>query len=204
MGPGRTWLGPLSLWPWPLSVRGRGSGQSPQDAAGWDPPPTLLPLNPAGEEWSGLLSQDRTWGRRSCSWKRDPSCRGSLPPWGPIHPGTPAQPRPSDLRGEGSPVGRAAPAHCPRRQAGRPICGLCPGPARPSVAGGLSGSVSNTRRGLHPGGLRGHGRPWCGREHGAGQRVQTPGPAAKSVLVSVLGRKDRKGMWARVGVHSWG
>lgn len=64
--------------------------------------------------------------------------------------------------------------------------------------------MSNTRRGLHPGGLRGHGRPWCGREHGAGQRVQTPGPAAKSVLVSVLGRKDRKGMWARVGVHSWG
>ena len=65
-------------------------------------------------------------------------------------------------------MGRAAPAHRPRPQGGRTICGLCPGPVRPSAAGGLSGSVPNTRRGLHPGGFRGHGRPWCGQEHGGG------------------------------------
>ena len=81
----------------------RGSDSSPRP-----PPHPPLPLNPVGEEWSRPLSQDRTWGRRSCSWKPDPSCRGSLPPWGPVHPGTHVQPRPCDLRGDESQVGRTA------------------------------------------------------------------------------------------------
>ena len=58
--------------------------------------------------------------------------------------------------------------------------------------------------GYTPGGSEATAVPGVVRNTGAGQRVQTPGPAAKSVLVSALGRKDRKGMWARVGAHSWG
>lgn len=136
------------------------SGQSPQDAAGWDPP-TLLPLNPAGEEWSGLLSQDRTWGRRSCSWRRDPSCRGS--------PGTPAQPRPSDLRGQGSRVGRAAPAHRPQPQGADPSVDCAPAQRGPvllgaewvraqHVAGATPGGAQRPRPSLVWSGTRGRGR----------------------------------------------
>ena len=117
-GPGRTRPGPEPV----ALARAVGQGRVPRTQLAGTPPPPPLPLNPAGEEWSRLLSQDRTWGWRSGSWKWDPSCRGSLPPRGPVHPGTPAQPRPRDLRGDESQVGRLA-----------PHTALVPGRAVPSV-----------------------------------------------------------------------
>lgn len=69
--------------------------------------------------------------------------------------------------GERGAGGQSGPSTPPSTPGGDPSVDCAPA-HEAQCCWGLSGSAPNTRRGLHPRGLRGHGRPWCGQEHGGG------------------------------------